>query len=297
MPLFRALHALCSLLLLASVASASNQVWVVDENNGPGTDTQSLSVAVGLASAGDIVLVRTGDYSSFVIDGKGITIVADGGAQVEVTPPQDESTPVEIRNVPAGQSVVIFGIEIHRQIQIQKASLFIHDNAGSVWIEQCHVDRGWPAIDVAQCASVTFVDCTAEGDMSTPTAPFGFYALPATALRIATSTVAIQGGTYTGGKGVDAYAPGGNDNHGSHSGAAAVTSFSGDVFIGGSQLIGGNGGKGAAFTFQQFPSPARCAPSPRPRPSPTTSRAARSRTSAARLRTWPSPRRCASRLR
>ncbi|MBI5364547.1 MAG: hypothetical protein HZA53_15325 [Planctomycetes bacterium] len=68
-----------TLALAASTARAST--WIVDAAGGPGANYTDLPPAIAAAAPADVLIVRPGSYSSFVLD-KGLTLVADPGANV-----------------------------------------------------------------------------------------------------------------------------------------------------------------------------------------------------------------------
>src|SRR5437016_2892190 len=73
-----------SLLVLAgSAASArAGNVLIVDSSgSGQYTDIQS---AVDAAQEGDVVLVRTGTYFTFLVSNKELAVVGDAGANVQI---------------------------------------------------------------------------------------------------------------------------------------------------------------------------------------------------------------------
>lgn len=102
------------LLALACAASLPAQrLWVVDLLNRPGTDFTDLQVAVDAAAPGDVLSLRYVDpvahnvaYSAPTITGKGITIVGDPVRRPEI------HAVVTIRNIPAGQSVVLAHVNL-----------------------------------------------------------------------------------------------------------------------------------------------------------------------------------------
>ena len=55
---------LSRVLLLALLASplCAQRTWIVDANNGPGTDFTDLPPALAAASSGDTLIVRPGNY-------------------------------------------------------------------------------------------------------------------------------------------------------------------------------------------------------------------------------------------
>lgn len=67
---------------LCNVELTAQRVWVVAPTAGQGVDFTDVQPAVDAAVNGDIVLVRPGTYTLFRISGKGLTVVADGGAQL-----------------------------------------------------------------------------------------------------------------------------------------------------------------------------------------------------------------------
>ena len=230
-------------LLLAASApfAAAQDVWVVDDDGGPGVDAINVIAGVSLAAPGDIVLIRSGDYGGVTIDGKGISLVADAGAVVKLKPSEASEKPgLVVRNVPAGQRVLIFGLGFTNANAV--SSIVLEDNAGSVWLEQCLVGVGRPAVSVADCAAVTLRDCTATGHFSSITGPSFTVAPASPAVEASGSSVALDGCTLTGGKGHDA--AGALPVIGATPGAAAVAIESGTLFVGRSTLTGGVGGKG-----------------------------------------------------
>jgi hypothetical protein len=226
-----------SMLLLVSAASGQT-VWVVDQFNGPGANATEISTAVAQASPGDIVLVRSGSYDHFVIDGKGLSVVRDAGADVLVH--SNGVKPLEVRNMPAGQEVLLFGLQFAGAYL--EPSIHVHDNLGSVVLDQCVGEGGWPMVDVSASSALTLADCDFVGSQSVALAQVGLYSLAGSALRVAQSVVAVQGGHFRGGDGIDAQANGLNENVAAQPGAAAVTAVSGTLFLGGCTLTGGEGG-------------------------------------------------------
>src|SRR6187402_1540088 len=93
---------LCLSLLLASAARAD--VFVVDASGGG--DFTTLQAAVNAAADGDTLLVRTGSYAGFLLTGKGLSIVAERGAEPKV------SADVRLLSITAGHTVVLSGLRV-----------------------------------------------------------------------------------------------------------------------------------------------------------------------------------------
>lgn len=166
--------ALLSALLpfaLAAPALAQGVVWVVDDDGGAGVDFSDIQPAVDAASDGDLVLVRNGDYTAFVIDGKSLTVTAGlhdlvvlgvGGCAV--------------RNLGPGQQVTLRGLNtVVPSIEVNLIDgLVLENNQGPVWIENCLWQGGicFPffcslggsaGVRATDCDSVMFAGTTLRG--------------------------------------------------------------------------------------------------------------------------------------
>jgi hypothetical protein len=70
-------------------------------------------------------LVRAGNYTSFVLDGKALTVVADDGAEVFV------SGEARVENAPGGRPVLLSGLSV---VSGGGYGLFVRDNLGNVHV-------------------------------------------------------------------------------------------------------------------------------------------------------------------
>ena len=76
---------LCSAVLsLPTSLAGGQQVLVVDDDGGVGVDFTELQEAVDAASAGDVILVRSGTYSGLLLGDKSLFVIADRGADVRM---------------------------------------------------------------------------------------------------------------------------------------------------------------------------------------------------------------------
>jgi hypothetical protein len=188
-------------LVLLCGAPSSAGVLVVDGSGAPGTDFTSLQSAIDAAASGDVLLVRTGNYGGITVDGKGLTIVADEGATVNLGP--DFLSESIVQNVPAGQTVALRGLHFDCFWPVSGGQLFVgntltvRDCAGAVWVEDCTVIQGRSSVRVVESADVTLVGCTLTG--------FGGGVNPGgAACEVAGATVSLVGCTLTGGQGQNA---------------------------------------------------------------------------------------------
>ncbi len=222
-----------SLLVLASGAAAQGQVWVVDDDGGPGVAFTDVQAAVDAASDGDLVLVRPGAYAGFSIVAKGLAVVGDLGADVFV------SGGCVVSGLAASQTVELRALDIASTASVP--ALRLDSNMGSVWIEDVDVAQLGPggsaslgAVDVAGCAGVTLQRCTVA--VAIPSSPAvgngGMHGV-----RVASSSVFLHLVTATGGKGK----PGSTD---STIGGAGLLVASGSAFLYGGVFRGGEGATG-----------------------------------------------------
>ena len=162
---------LALVLCLASTSPAAG-VLVVDAAGGPGSAYADLPAAVGAAAPGDTVLVRSGSYSGFELLGKGVSVVAEAGAAVEV---RGLTT---ISAVPAGEVALLRGLDHFWAPGDPPARvLFVQDCLGGVWIEDATFlgAASSPAggvLEIRDSASVVVVSSTVTGAMLTSAAPF-----------------------------------------------------------------------------------------------------------------------------
>ncbi|MCA8952337.1 MAG: hypothetical protein KDE27_22700 [Planctomycetes bacterium] len=116
------------------------QTFVVDVNLGPGFDFQQIRGAIAQVPDGATLLVRSGTYAAFAIDGKGLTILAEPGATVTVTGAAGGIS--SVRNTAASQRTVIRGLRFDWQ--------FTFDNcAGPILVEDVTMVAGQFHLDPA----------------------------------------------------------------------------------------------------------------------------------------------------
>jgi hypothetical protein len=99
----------CSALVLGLIAAlapaltAQGRVWVVDD--GPlAADFSALQPAVDAAAEGDILLVMPGNYASFKITGKSLTVTAEHPGRAKLNNLFSASPNIEIADLAAASA-------------------------------------------------------------------------------------------------------------------------------------------------------------------------------------------------
>jgi len=184
----------------------------VDDSGG--AQFNSIQAAVDAAAAGDVVIVRAGDYAPFALLGKGLAILADEGSIVRVIG-TDGLAHTSIENVPAGERAVVRGVSFEpAQLNIAGPLLSVQNSSGVVWIEDATLDstpsiplfvriNQIAAVQVVNSGDVVLVNSVLQGSLGA--APgFGFEP-GAVGLKAVGSDVFVHGcsiaagGTYVQG--------------------------------------------------------------------------------------------------
>ncbi len=201
-----------------------------------------LPAAIAAATAGDTLLVRSGSYSAFVLDGKALSIVGDAGATVVC------GTSSIVRLVPQGQVALLQNLQL-RSVpgtgSDHLQGLGLTDNTGAVRIEACVLRSGslsrTPGLFVRNSVNVLVRDSDlrgGNGQFATPVPEVAGHGADAW-----NSSVAAYGSTFTGGDG------------GSGFGLFGGTGGAGWRLVGGGLRVergafrGGNGGESTDCSF------------------------------------------------
>lgn len=236
--------ALAVLAALAPVAAAQS-VWVVDPLGGPGADFTALAPAVDAAAPGDVLVLRGVSFGALVLDGKGLTVVADEGFEPFLF--GQDGPGVLVRNLPAGQSVVVRGCAIERNALVPGPKLEITACSGAVWLEHCRTFvAGAPAARVEASADVVLHACEFRGTDGTT---FGAIP-PSPALVAVDARIALHGSTIHGGNGRPATV----DSDFAlvalpQPGAPAIVMAGGELYAADGLVRGGAGGNGVHDLF------------------------------------------------
>lgn len=198
--------------------------WVVDDDGGPGVDFTDLPPAIAAASAGDVIVVRDGQYSEFTLS-KGLSIVADTGH----APAFKKYGDLTIAGIPKGDTAVLsgFGPAIYNAILIENCE-------GHVVVDDCSFEgsSSFPGIQVLHCDLVTL--CRVQVEASDP---FMWHMWPfPEAARFEDTNVIVSECIFEGGDGADAWC----DD--ALPGSTAVSAMNCQLFFQSSSALGGSGG-------------------------------------------------------
>lgn len=208
----------------APVSQAQAPLLVVDETAGPYFEIQS---AIGAASDGDFILVRTGNYTDLVINGKALTIFADRGADIEVDGTISITGLFEGDSEDPRQDVLLRGIKSDPA----GTTNLLCDNGGEVWIEDCtFVGSNADGLLVEDCTGGTTL-------VRTLMSAGGTSSISGNGLTVDNSAVSVYESFARGFDQTSNLLAGG---HG------ALVGASGDVFAQDFTAVGGTGADGVA---------------------------------------------------
>ena len=224
-------HLAAAALLACSAALNAQQVLVVDDDGGPGVDFTGLPAALQAAADGDVLQLKAGTYpvSTLVIDGKGLVLAAEAGANVLLT-----GTKLTVQNLAPGQSFTMRGLST------QFIDWWLVDDAGSVWFEDVSFDVGNApgpgTINAEDCENVVLTRCSVQGQTAINVFGDGVASEAVWATR---SQLTIEECTLVGGSGdlsmTTLDVPGGD----------GIELHDSQLFLGGSSVTGGLGATAA----------------------------------------------------
>jgi hypothetical protein len=182
-------------VLLAALVLAVPATAQTVHTVGAAGDFPTPQAAVDAAAPGDIVILLQGVIGNVVID-KGIAFM---GAHNAIIKPQDgpgsTAPPVHVIGVPAGQSVLISGLNVFVGNQGAPATVLIEDCDGPVWIQDAFVDSyGAGALVAHDASSVVLVEAAMQTNLI-PALPDGT-PVPAAGAKFSGATRAFVHGAF-----------------------------------------------------------------------------------------------------
>ncbi len=235
------LRSLTFLIALGSGAIAGD-VYVVDIN---GTGFTQIQSGVDVASDGDVVLVKSGIYASFVVPNKGIAIVADTGADVRIL------GAIRARHLAVGKTLLLANLRAegaYVDSEIERRGLFLVDMHGRVRVQDCTLLgastlpcatastlHGWDAAHVERCADVAFLDCTVNGGRGGTWGFVGQAGSSGAGIIAVNSTITMHGCSVSGGSGQACC-------EGAHGGIGIGLGEASNLYALDSAIAGGSGG-------------------------------------------------------
>jgi len=148
-------------VLWGCVAVATAQTYIVDAANGPGTNFTSIVAAIPAVPDGAVLVVRAGNYGSFTIDGKGLTVLGEPGAQVTTL------LGPTITNLTPAQGVLLRGLVLTPFFgSVGSANVTLQNCQGSVALEGLSASTGAHRLIVQQCAHVQVRNCIYNAQVS-----------------------------------------------------------------------------------------------------------------------------------
>jgi hypothetical protein len=220
--------------------AAANGVIVVDAS-GAG-DFVNLGPAVAAANPGDVLLMKSGNYPTadpLVLPNMSLAIVADAGAVVTVG---------ELASVgfPAGQRLVLSGLNISADDDNEMDALKLTTGAGSIRVQDCTLTAsGGMGLRAWYCDDLILSRTTVIGGTPSWTDPAGYGNSGSAGLVLRSGRTAAYDCSFSGGVGENAYGGGlfclalGGDG-----GSGALLYGGALLYAMGCKFEGGDGGLG-----------------------------------------------------
>jgi hypothetical protein len=171
-------------LALALPVAAQGSLYVVDDGGGPGVHFTDLPPAIAAAQAGDVIEVRDGVYSAFVL-AEGLTLIGVGDARVRHGS--------SIQNVPAGETAVLVNMHLSRVLLQGCAGPVVFDQ-GSIDTLHSQYSGLAPLVEISGCADVRMYRVTIAPGFANPGAHDGRGAVRVGSSRLELVRCAVYGG-------------------------------------------------------------------------------------------------------
>lgn len=228
--------------LLAATANAST-TWIVDDSGGAGVHFTNLQTAINTVAAGDILLIRTGNYSAFTLS-KELTLVGTGTSM-------SVSGTSKIWNLPAAERATVSRISFSYLDLLNCAGPIVCHDIFSIGaaIKGCsdvrfHASRPRNYLDI-HTSRVELVSCVADGadGQNSFTSTEGEDGNIGIRCRVG-SFVHLASTSASGGSGGNACTACGGSDGGNGMPAIYVENTATVIIAGQGSIVGGPGGHG-----------------------------------------------------
>jgi hypothetical protein len=158
-----------ALLLLSALASA--QTFIVDVNNGPGTNFTSIATAATVVPDGSVLIVRVGHYASFAVTGKSLTVLGETGGIYGPFATFGEflTASITISGLAANQRVVVHGLRWGMGYIAALGTVTCLNCQGSIFLDEIREATGGSfSLEVQQCRQVQVTNCEFVGGSGSP---------------------------------------------------------------------------------------------------------------------------------
>lgn len=232
------MKALLPLVLLAPAGLSQGHVIVVDAAGG-GAYLQ-IGAALQHASAGDVVLVKSGSYAGFAVANQSLTIAGDANALVQV------NGTVQVRSLAAGRRVLLHRLQAFGATSASQndgPGITIKNDTGPVRVQDCLAQgaAGMPGVRVEGAAEVGLSSSQAIGGVGWEFSGPGIVAEGDAIAVYACDAIGADGAPPW------SYTPPGC--RGGTAGSGIKSWTNGFIFCGGTLLRGGSGQDGMNGCF------------------------------------------------
>ncbi|MCA8952187.1 MAG: hypothetical protein KDE27_21940 [Planctomycetes bacterium] len=154
-----------ALTLALGASCASAQTFIVDVNNGPGTQFTEIVDAVAAVPDGAVLEVRAGQYLPFLIDDKSLSLLGEPGVVVSAT---TEPAAIEIRNLASHRGVALRQIGWTATFNV--GVLNCHDCRGAIVVDRCAGTIGsiGARLVASSCDRLALTESTVYGFLFSP---------------------------------------------------------------------------------------------------------------------------------
>lgn len=238
------------LFMVAPAALAQGQLWIVDDDAGPGAQFTTIQAAIDAANDGDSILIREGIYSGFTIAGKSLELMGAGSASIE---------PSSVINLSVHQWVSLYQLNfIQLNQHLIGPTLRFDSCSGRVWMEKTVVRAGsnfnganTTGMRISACQAVDLLDCLVtgafgkDGMLGSQSTGDGSVALQIEFSRLFAYNTTFLGGSGGSGLPFPTSTTEPTETHRGGDGAPGLTAKAAELYLEQCFVYGGSGGQGS----------------------------------------------------